>query len=255
MPDAFLLDPARADTLRAHGLRGADDLFTLGGDPTRHRFGAVVTVWASGVRGYLKRYHYPGWATARGLVGRGSLWGRAPEINEFQALAWLRANGVPAVRPLAAASRRRRGRLVAHALLTEWVPDSLDLATALRAVDAPLRGDGALLAATLQAIAHALQRMHARGFVHRDCHARNIVMRVEAGGPRIWFLDCRRGGVGGRRPPAYDLATLAQDLQTLLPPGPCLRALRDAYEPDRARRRRLLADVAAIQRTLPAPRR
>ena len=255
MADVFLLDPERTDALRAIGLETPDDLFALGGDPTAHRFGARVTLEGGGevLVGYCKRYHYPTWSKAKGLMGRGTVWGRAPEVNEFEQLTWLRAHDIPAVRPLAAASRRVRGRLVAHALLTEWIDEARDLATRLRDPEDAWHTDRRLRLDTLQTVGASLARMHARDFVHRDARPRNLLVQGGAADARIWWIDCRRGGRGGRRPPIHDLATFDHDWTGLASRTDRLRALR-AYEPDRMRRRALLDRIRREQVGLPAPR-
>lgn len=225
--DRVLLDPVLAPALAAAGLASADDLFTLGGDVESSHVVTEVVLDVEGTIGrfHLKRYHYASWRKARGLVGRGTLWGTAPEVNEFRALAWLRRHSIPAVRPVAAASRTRFGRLVTHALLTEHVPDAVDLARRLRTPGDPVREKTSIRRRVLVRIATHLTRMHAGGFVHRDGHARNILVRVNDD-VQVFFLDCRRGGPGSwRRPPLYDLATLDRDLCDLVPATDRLRAL------------------------------
>jgi tRNA A-37 threonylcarbamoyl transferase component Bud32 len=253
--DVFLLDPELETELRAAGLCEASDLLEWGGRAEAHRVGERISLRLGSrtLPAYLKRYAYAGWRAARGLIGRGSLWGVAPEINEFRALTWLRAQGLPAVRPLAAASRQRAGRLVAHALLTEVVPDALDLAARVRLPDDPFVREPGLRRAVLERVAGALAQMHAAGFVHRDCHARNLLVRTGPEQPEIWFLDCRRGGIGGRKGPAYDLATLDQDLRGHLSRSERLRALR-TYAPERSARRVLQAQIATIRAALPPAR-
>lgn len=264
MSDAFLLD-ARLDAhLRAAGIASPDDLFALGGDPTRHRFGGFLELDVGGrqLPVYLKRYYYPGWRTARGLVGRGSLWGTAPEVNEFRALSWLRAHDVPAVRPLAAAARTRGGRLVAHALLTEVVPEAHDLALRMRSEDDPLHRSPVLRRGVLAALGQVSGRMHRLGFVHGDLHARNILIGGDPGAEepdrvRVWLLDCRRGGVGGRKTPEFDLATLDQDLCRYFSRTERHRALA-AYLQERGDggpARGLVGRLAARRAALPPSRR
>jgi len=254
--DTLLLDPAFEADLGAAGIGAAEGLFALGGDPALHRFGEFVELPIDGEarRFYLKRYHYAGWSAARGLLGRGTLWGVPPEINEFRALTWLRAHDLPAVRPVAAAARTRGGRLVAHALLTEAVPRARDLAARLRSADDPLRASHRLRREVARSIGDALGRMHRLGFVHRDCHARNILVRVADDGPRIWFLDCRRGGIGGRKGPVFDLATLDLDLRGRLSRGERRHAL-EAYLAGRDEAKALVRRIADVQAALPPPRR
>jgi len=248
MSDRVVLAPDLAPALSAAGLASAEALLTLGdADAEAPHVVAEVALDVPGTIGrfHLKRYHYAGWGRSKGLVGRGTLWGRAPEVNEFRALTRLHEIGVPAVRPVAAAARTRGGRLVAHALLTEHVPDATDLAHRLRAADDPVGRDPATRRRVLTWIGRHLARMHAEGFVHGDCHARNILVRTEEDEEvHVWFLDCRRGGnATPRRGPFHDLATLDADLKGLVPVADRLRALR-AWLPEDEPSRKHHARVA-----------
>jgi tRNA A-37 threonylcarbamoyl transferase component Bud32 len=223
-----LLDPSLAPALAAAGWASADALFRLGGDPEAASCVAAVDAPIEGTVGrfHVKRYRYAGWGESKGLLGRGTLWGRAPEVAEFKALQWLREHGIPAVRPVAAASRSRRGRLVAHALVTEHVPGAVDLATRLRTPGDPVLVDRAVRARLALLLGRTIHRMHSEGFVHRDAFARNVLVRVEDGEPRIWLLDCRRGGPPSwRHGPFVDLAALDSGLRGSLPRADRLRAL------------------------------
>jgi hypothetical protein len=139
----------------------------------------------------------------------------------------MRENQVPAVRPVAAAARTKGGRLVAHALLTEHVPDAVDLQRRLLDPADPLRTGRGLRRRVAELIGRCLQRMHSFGYVHRDVHARNVLVRLEEEGPRIWFLDCRRGGPPSWRSGAWhDLAMLDADWRGRWPRTDRLAALR-----------------------------
>lgn len=257
MADPFHVDPALAEGLARVGVANARDLLVLGDAPDAHRVARFVSLDVPGTTGrfYLKRYTYRGWRTARGLIGRGTLWGTPPEINEFHALRWLRAHGVPAVRPVAAAARRTGGRLAAHALLTEAVPGVVDLDRRLHTPGDALRASRTARRDVAAAIGETLARMHALGFVHRDCHARNILVSMETETPRIWLCDCRRGGVGGRRRgPAYDLACLDRDLRGVMTRGERRRALA-AYLGPRGDAKETVRRIARIREGLTSPRR
>jgi hypothetical protein len=254
MGEVLLFDPAWEPALRAAGLRSAGDLLALGDPRECRRHVGFVRLEAEGrsFALHLKRYRYDGWRASRGLLGRGTLWGVPPEIREFHALRTLRASGVPAVRPVAACATWVRGRLGAQALLTEAVQDAPDLAARLHDPADALRGDRRLRRALARALGDALRRMHDLGFVHRDCHARNVLVRVEGDGVRLWFLDCRRGGVRGRGGPLDDLASLDRDLRGLLTRGERRTALaawlRGEDAGDVVRR------IARRRERLPAPR-
>jgi hypothetical protein len=257
MGDRILLDQALAPALHAAGLTSAEALFRLGGDPEAHSVVTVVDLAVPGTVGrfHLKRYRYPGWRESRGLVGHGTLFGRAPEINEFKVLAWMREHGISAVRPVAAAARTRRGRLVAHALLTEHVPGAEDLGTRLATPGDPVREDPAVRRRVLELAARGLHRLHAEGYVHRDFHARNVLVRLDEGDARVWFLDCRRGGPPTwRKGPWHDLAAFDHDVRGVVPRGDRLRALR-AYLASGADAGAAVAKIARLREKAVPPHR
>ena len=113
-----ILDEALAPSLHAAGLTSVDKFLALGGPAGAPSVVTAIDLPVEGTVGrfHLKRYAYEGWGRSKGLLGRGTLWGTAPEVNEFRVLQWMRENQVPAVRPVAAAARTSGGRLVAHAL-------------------------------------------------------------------------------------------------------------------------------------------
>lgn len=235
MGDRLVLDHALAPALHAAGLTTTDALLALGGAPDVPSVVTTVELPVEGTVGrfHLKRYVYAGWATSKRLLGRGTLWGTAPEVNEFRVLEWMRENHVPAVRPVAAAARTKGGRLVAHALLTEHVPDAIDLQRRLADPADPLNRERALRRRVAELVGRCLQRMHSFGYVHRDVHARNILVRLGEEGPRIWFLDCRRGGPPSWRSGTWhDLAMLDADWRGRWPRTDRLAALKAYLRPD-----------------------
>lgn len=249
MGGLLLLDVGLAPQLHAVGVRSVDALLALGGDPARTSVVTEVPLAVEGTCGrfHLKRYLYPDWGTSKGLLGRGTLWGTAPCVNEYRVLRVLRENQVPCVRPVAAAARTHRGRLVAHALLTEHVVDAVDLQRRLQDPADPLHHDRTLRRRTAEVLGRCLHRMHVAGVVHRDLFARNILMRVEEQGPKIWFLDCRRGGAGSwRSGPWHDLAALDADLRGRLPRTDRL-AMLAAYLREDDDRKAAVARVAQLR--------
>lgn len=225
----LLLDKVLAPALAAAGIHSADALLSLAGDPTATSVVTVIDLPVDGTCGrfHWKCYRYPSWSTSKGLLGRGSLFGTPPEVNEFKNLAFLREKGVPAVRPVAAAARTEKGRLVAHALLTEHVPGSIDLAKRLATAGDPVREDPTTRRRVAELIGRHTHRMHVEAFVHRDLFARNVLVRVDEEGPAVWFCDCRRGGPPSIRAKSLnDLASLDLDLKGNLPRTDRMRLLR-----------------------------
>jgi hypothetical protein len=226
----LLLDKMLAPALAAAGLTSAAALLRVGPDPAATSVVAEVDLPVDGTVGrfHLKRYRYDGWGTSKGLLGRGTLYGTPPEVLEFKNLAFLREKGVPAVRPVAAASETKSGRLVAHALLTEHWVGAIDLAKRLATAGDPVREEAAVRRRTAELLGRHLHRMHQEGFVHRDLRARNVLVTVdEDRHPAIAFCDCRRGGPPSwRRRAIDDLASLDADLRGRWPRTDRLRALR-----------------------------
>jgi hypothetical protein len=78
-------------------------------------------------------------------------------------------------------------------------------------------------------VARSLRALHAHGFAHRDCFARNVLVGV---GPPVgvWWLDCRRAALRPlRRGPRRDLADLVGDLAARASAEE-IRLVREAYE-------------------------
>ncbi len=252
----------RGDDFDVHdvpSVQHAEALLALGDPAEPRRFVGFVTVDVAGTptRFHLKRYRYATWRASLGLLGRGTLWGTAPELAEFEALRTLARHGIPAVRPAAACAVTRGGRLVAHALLTHAAPEhALALETRLRDPDDPILAVPARRRALCRRLGALLARMHAIPFVHRDLRARNLLV-AEGGSPEddadLWLLDCRKGGPGGRADAAGDLAALDRDLRGRVPRGDRAAALR-AARGARRDRKALLARIARLRADVPPPR-
>lgn len=247
MGSRVVLDKKLSPALAAAGIRSADAILALGGEPEATSLVTTVDLAVEGTVGrfHVKRYRYASWAKSKGLFGRGSVYGMAPEVKEFKNLEFLREKGVGAVRPIAAASVKDGLRLVAHALVTEHVPDAIDLATRLSTPGDPVRDDWKVRARTAVLIGRNIHRMHAEAFCHRDLYARNVLVRVAEDDIGVWFCDCRSGG-----PPSFgwkyedDLATLDSDLKGRLPARDRLRVLR-AYAGAEGGLGDLVATIAA----------
>ena len=104
MGTRLVLDKKLAPAIASAGLRSSDAILALGGEPSATSLVATIDLPVEGTTGrfHLKRYRYPTWAKSKGLFGRGTVFGTAPEIREFKNLEFLREKLVPAVRPIAA---------------------------------------------------------------------------------------------------------------------------------------------------------
>ena len=124
-------------------------------------------------------------SSARRHFLRASLFGRPfPRLSEALNLAWLRARGIPAVRPLLAGLYFERGRLPrAQFLATEFQPGT--------ALDRLAAAEQARYAAARASAGALLERMHAAGFAHGDAFERNFLIHAD---DAAIALDTWRGG-------------------------------------------------------------
>lgn len=183
---------------------------------------------------YLKASALRPWPALRHAARRALGLG-LPRWNELANLAWLRASGFLAPRPLVAGVWFRRGLPRYQFLLSEWLA-----APTLAEVLAPGRASSTGRAAWLVALARDLARLHARGFVHRDPFARNLLALADPAGARCAFLDAWRGGTGpGWRGPDHDLGCFLLDGAGLLAPEEQARFLLTYREESERAGRRL----------------
>lgn len=135
------------------------------------------------------RHYYRG-----GLIGRVNkdLFLRQPvaksrAMAEFTLLAWMRGQGLPVPRPVAA-RYSGAGLFYRADILLETIPDSQPLAD--RLLDAPLEAE------TWQRVGAAIAQMHGAGVLHSDLNCRNILID---GHGQIWLIDfdkCTRRPAG-----------------------------------------------------------
>ncbi len=177
----------RAELERAAHQRGsARGLRTLAGTPVFLKGSALA-------RGPALRH-----GLRRALFGA-----EIPRLQEFANLAWLRAHGFLAPRPLLAGVLERRGLPRYQFLCSEWLSDAPDLQQHLPAASPARRAE------LLAALARDLAGLHSLGFVHCDLFPRNLLASSGPLGPRCVFLDAWRVAPGrGRRGPEHDLACL-----------------------------------------------
>lgn len=209
--------------------------------PGRGR-GDVVRLDFAGRSGIGKR------ARHGGLLGRllgGFYWGTGRALRPIDLALRLRRAGVPTPDVLAAGWRRVAGPLHAHALVTEAIPDAVNLQDALL---------GARPAARLQALcrasADAVRSMHDARFVHADLNLSNLVLEDAAGSPRAHVVDLDRGRFVSRLSDGDRLRNLSRLLRSHekwvagtapLRPRDMLAFLERYCRGDRARVRALVA--------------
>lgn len=125
--------------------------------------------------------------------------GRA--MREFMLLAWMRRQGLPVPRPIAA-RHRPSGLFYRADLITERVPDALPLAEVLQ--------EGALPERNWTAIGSVIRQLHDLGVHHADLNCRNILLDVCE---QVWLIDfdkCKR-----REPNGWMKRNLARLLRSI----------------------------------------
>jgi hypothetical protein len=159
------------------------------------------------VRGFfVKRYFYPTWKKRIRGMFRGTFFGMHRGEAESRALDTMRGMGISGVRPVAYGSQRLGRFLAACFLITEAVPQSLNLTTFAQRVR---RGEIALdlrqRREAIRRLATQIAYMHERGFAHGQLFWRNILIRtIPPAGFDFFFLDSEppkrleRLGRGGR---------------------------------------------------------
>lgn len=151
----------------------------------------VLRVAAGGKRYYVKRYSGNGKNLRRRWFGL-RRWLGSPRVRaEWTNLLAFRAWGIPTATLVAYGLERRFGGFVRGALVTEEIPDTLDLAHLAHTHDARL-GDRAWLRAVSRQIAAMARIMHAAGFAHNDLKWRNLLVDGAAR-PTVYLIDCPTG--------------------------------------------------------------
>lgn len=215
-------------TLREDSAEGIlrDVAAGLGDDATRegwqlikeNNVRAIYTVplpGSPGRRGYLKRFKCRRWGDRLKHVFVPS-----KAAAEWRAANRLAQDGVPTVRALAMAERRRFGILLESALLTEEAPDSRPLSEVLRSCGDAAR-DG-----LLRKLAGLARDFHDKGWYHCDLHVGNVLVSGPAEEGGLVLLDLHRArrveGLSlGQR--LENLAMIWASIRTMAPP----RALRN----------------------------
>lgn len=175
--------PTLAAAARAHPAAT-----TLRGRGLVHVVPAPAGPWPAGTRWAVRHYHRGG-AVARALGDRYLRGGLPRPIREYHLSTALERLGIPTPRAIAAAVYPA-GAFYRGDLVTEWVPDSRDLA-------AILFGDARSdlePAAAMEAAGRLVRRLHECGVVHPDLNIRNILI-VPGPAPGALVLDLDRGRI------------------------------------------------------------
>lgn len=243
------IDPPYLDRLRACGLATVEEALACQRGRVCAWSRSTDTIHVPGPPGelgfYLKRYFYPSWTRRLRGAFRGTFFGEHRAASEQRLLNEMRLLGIPAVRPVAYGARRLGHFVTACFLITEEVPESLNLTTFAAEVAA---GRIHLSAGQRRQIVASLARhvaeVHGASFSHGQLFWRNILIRIgPAGDGEFFFLDARPRRAGRRRHRRTDwwleeLAHLTASARPFTTRSERLRFLSEYYGS-----RRLLPDV------------
>jgi hypothetical protein len=191
------IDPAYRERLRACGLDSVAKVLA--------RVEGRLAAWsrttdtlyipaADGAPGfYVKRHFFPNWTKRLRGTLRGTFFGMHRGQAEYRALNAMRALGIPAVRAVAYGARRTVHFLTACFLITEEVPDALNLTSFAQDVATGRRPfSRGQRQALIDELAGQLADMHATGCSHGNLFWRNLLVRDGPDGrPEVFFLDAQ----------------------------------------------------------------
>jgi tRNA A-37 threonylcarbamoyl transferase component Bud32 len=160
------------------------------------------------VGGALRRVIYKRFAVTRWTDPWAALVRPAPALRSYVLGHGLRMRGLPTPRPLAVWHRTRLGLLLEGYLLTEKVPDAVDLPTHVaRLARLPVAERRGAMHRLIDHAARLIAALHERRLSHRDLKGPNLLVNaipcvvsargaVEAAAPpgaspcsQIWFID------------------------------------------------------------------
>lgn len=193
MTSHWHFNPAYADREPCAVFRSLAQVFALDGElVTNDPESEVLRVQAGQTLYYVKRYTIGRRKLARRWFGLRDLFGPQRAVKEWQNLLRFRDWGIPTASLVAYGQERRFGRFVRAALVTEALPDTVDLAE-LAIVRDPRLSDRAWVRHVSTQVAGHARLMHRHGFVHNDLKWRNLLVGV---GPRpiVYLIDCPNGG-------------------------------------------------------------
>lgn len=166
--------------------------FTVSGQQvSRSSLSEVVRITAGGRSFYVKRYVGNGKSASHCWLGLRGLIGRQRVKREWQNLSLFRKFGIPTATLVGYGLERRYGYFVRGALITEEIPDTLDLA-ALAAMDDPRLHEKSWVKEVSNQVAEHVSRLHAAGFAHNDLNWRNLLVS-NGDKPMVYLIDCPAG--------------------------------------------------------------
>ncbi|HSV99531.1 MAG TPA: lipopolysaccharide kinase InaA family protein [Sedimentisphaerales bacterium] len=179
------MDAEPGDAPAAGAFESLDRVFELKGTQVSSGILCHVIKWCvAGRNYYVKRY------SPRGKHFR-KVFSRNRPVVEWRNLTYFARMGIPVPRVVAYGSQYRLGLLRRGALVTEEVPQAVDLQTLVKTKPELLQ-DRAWVLAIMRLLTEYVRRIHEDGFTHRDLKWRNVLV-TEGSAPHVVFLDCPSG--------------------------------------------------------------
>ncbi len=133
---------------------------------------------------YVKRYHST--KGARSWLGKSRLRGEWHNLKLFRQL------DIPTAQLVAFGEERFILRAGRGALVTESLPDTVDLAALAKARDARLE-DFYWVSSVMNQVAEHTRKLHEYHFAHNDLKWRNILVTNNKNKPCVYLIDCPAG--------------------------------------------------------------
>lgn len=181
----WTLAPELADPEARRMFGSLDAVFALEGEHVaRDPLSEVLKVCIEGRRYYVKRYTGAGKNVLRRWLGR-------PRVRaEWENLMDFRAWGIPTATVVAHGLERRFGSFTRGAMITEEIPDTVDLARIAKTHDPRLK-DRDWVDSVSRQVAAIARMMHDRNFVHNDLKWRNLLVTNQTS--HVYLIDCPSG--------------------------------------------------------------
>ena len=189
---AWWVNPDYAKTEAARAFASLDAVFALDGELiTSDQLSRVLRLQVGDRRYYVKRYQDAGLNLLRRWFGLRDWLGPQRVRKEWENLQAFAAWGIPTATLVAYGQERRAGRFVRGALITEEIPQTLDLAKMALQGDSRLKNRRWVAQMSRQIAAYA-RTMHQAGFAHNDLKWRNILVDASTT-PTAYLIDCPAG--------------------------------------------------------------
>ena len=184
--DNWQLDKQHCDSDVLKQFSSVEKVFLCNGEQVvQDKISEVIRFKGTTKTYYIKRYTGSG----RKFL---SFFRKSRICSEWENLVSLTKIGLPIPNIVAHGERKKGGRFLAGALITEEVENSANLAQYLNS-NAGLTSDKKWLYSVIDQIAVHVHTMHAHKFIHGDLNLRNVLVQTQSY-PAVFFIDCPAGG-------------------------------------------------------------